>query len=316
MTRANRPYILPKRILLPAAVIPSYPPSPAARVWGGSVRSIMRIETIKREARGIALAVLLVAGTTLVADGLVYFLGIRRGSVIYLLAVLVSGWRFGLWPAIVAAVTGVLGSGFLFYTPASQRSEWLDLALFLIVALVASHVANSMKQQTELARKREKEISDLYAFSRRLAVAPSAADIHRRHRGAPREPGPAQGRPVRGRAARSRDRHRSRRSRPSAGALHAAIAEIQEGRTTSRPSLTDGAGDIWLVRRVSGKNREPSVSSPSTSAACRRKRSRRSGSGSQRWVWRMQPPRSSGLMWRASSMTPRCARRPSCCAKR
>ena len=139
----------------------------------------MRIETIKREARGIALAVLLVAGTTLVADGLVYFLGIRRGSVIYLLAVLVSGWRFGLWPAIVAAVTGVLGSGFLFYTPASQRSEWLDLALFLIVALVASHVANSMKQQTELARKREKEMTDLYAFSRRLAAAPSAAEIYR-----------------------------------------------------------------------------------------------------------------------------------------
>ena len=35
-----------------------------------------------------------------------------------------------------------------------------------------------MKQQTELARKRENEMSDLYAFSRRLAAAPSAADIY------------------------------------------------------------------------------------------------------------------------------------------
>ncbi len=158
----------------------------------------MRIETIKREARGIALAVLLVAGTTLVADGLVYFLGIRRGSVIYLLAVLVSGWRFGLWPAIVAAVTGVLGSGFLFYTPTSQRSEWLDLALFLIVALVASHVANSMKQQTELARKREKEMTDLYAFSRRLGGRALRGRNLPRDRGSPHHPCPAQGGAVRG----------------------------------------------------------------------------------------------------------------------
>src|SRR6266700_2725874 len=139
----------------------------------------MRIETIKREVRGVVLALLLIGATTILADGLVHYLGIRRGSVVYLLAVLISGWQFGLLPALFAAVASVLGSAFLFYTPASQPSEILDLTLFLIVALVASHVANSMKQQTELARKREKEMSELYVFSRRLAAAPTAADIHR-----------------------------------------------------------------------------------------------------------------------------------------
>ena len=49
----------------------------------------------------------------------------------------------------------------------------------MVVAVVTSHLANSMKQQTEIARKREKEMGDLYAFSRRLAAAPSAADIYR-----------------------------------------------------------------------------------------------------------------------------------------
>ena len=48
----------------------------------------------------------------------------------------------------------------------------------MVVAVVTSHLANSMKQQTEIARKREKEMSDLYAFSRRLAAASSAADIY------------------------------------------------------------------------------------------------------------------------------------------
>ncbi len=141
----------------------------------------MRIETIKREARGIALALLLVAATTLTVNALVEYLGIRRGSVIFLLAVLVSGWRFGLVPALVAAVAGVAGfqRRSVFFADHAAAPELLDLALFLIVALVASHVANSMKRQTEIAKKREKEMSDLYGFSRSLAAARSAAEIYR-----------------------------------------------------------------------------------------------------------------------------------------
>jgi hypothetical protein len=47
-----------------------------------------------------------------------------------------------------------------------------------VVAVVTSHLANSMKTQTEIARKREMEMSNLYAFSRRLASSSSAADIY------------------------------------------------------------------------------------------------------------------------------------------
>jgi two-component system sensor histidine kinase KdpD len=139
---------------------------------------MIRMETIRRQARDIGIALLLIAVTTVVAYTMVNYLGIRRGSVVYMLAVLLAGWHLGLVPALVAAIAGVVCSGLMFYTSA-QPSELLDLSVFLIVALVASHVANSMKQQTELARKRENEMSDLYAFSRRLAAAPSAADIYR-----------------------------------------------------------------------------------------------------------------------------------------
>ncbi len=210
----------------------------------------MRLETIKREARGIVLALLLVGATTLIAHLLVEYLGIRRGSVIYLLAVLVSGWRFGLLPAMVAAVAGVLGSGILFYTPNTQRSELLDLALFLIVALVASHVANSMKRQTEIARKRENEMSDLYAFSRSLAAAPSAAEIYRAiedhltiH---------AQRKVVlfgTGSVDAGDDK-------PSDAAVpaqvRAAIADVQRGHSVEA-NVTDETGNVWHVRRVSQK---------------------------------------------------------------
>jgi two-component system sensor histidine kinase KdpD len=215
----------------------------------------MRIEAIKRELRGVVLALLLVAATTLVANALVTFLGIRRGSVIYLLAVLVSGWRFGLVPAMAAAVAGVLFSAYLYYTPlntpVTQRSELLDLALFLIVALVASHVANSMKRQTELARKREKEMTDLYAFSRRLAAAPSAAEIYR-----------------------AIEDHLSTHAQrkvvlfgtgsPDAGEdgqpgdtavpdrVRAAIADVQRG-LSIEANVNDDTGNVWHVRRVSQK---------------------------------------------------------------
>jgi two-component system sensor histidine kinase KdpD len=210
----------------------------------------MRIETIKREVRGIVLALLLVAATTLVVHSLVEFAGIRRGSVIYLLAVLVSGWRFGLLPAMTAAAAGVLSSAYLFYSPNNQRSEFLDLALFLVVALVASHVANSMKRQTELARKREKEMTDLYAFSRRLAAAPAAAEIYRAIED-------------------HLTTHAQRKvvlfgaGSPEAGEdppgdaavpdqVRATIADVQRGRSVEA-NVTDATGNVWHVRRVSQK---------------------------------------------------------------
>ncbi len=210
----------------------------------------MRIETIKREVRGVFLALLLVAATSLVVNLLVEYAGIRRGSVIYLLAVLVSGWRFGLLPAIAAAIVGVLGSGYLFYSPNNQRSEYLDLALFLIVALVASHVANSMKRQTELARKREKEMGDLYAFSRRLAAAPSAAEIYRAiedhlttH---------AQRKVVLFGAGSPDADAKSSGDAAVPGQVRVAIADVQRGHSVEA-NVTDDTGNVWHVRRVSQK---------------------------------------------------------------
>src|SRR5690349_22417614 len=133
-------------------------------------RSTLRLEMIGRELRGIALALLMVAATTVVAWALIRYLDVRRGSPIYLIPVLLAGWHLGLVPALVAAVAGVLWSGYFFFSPfysyyLARPNEILNLLLFMVVAVVTSHLANSMKQQTELARKREQETKDLYAFS-------------------------------------------------------------------------------------------------------------------------------------------------------
>ncbi len=136
---------------------------------------------VRRELRGIIIALLLVAATTIVAYALVRLLGIRRGSALYLIPVLIAGMRLGVIPALVAAFAGVIGSGYLFLAPNflfNRPIEMINLALFTAVAIVVSHLANSMKRQTELAQTRERQMGELYVFSRRLAAAASGADIY------------------------------------------------------------------------------------------------------------------------------------------
>jgi two-component system, OmpR family, sensor histidine kinase KdpD len=211
------------------------------------------MEAVRRELRGIAIALVMVAATTLVAYALIQSLDVRRGSVIYLLPVLLAGWHLGLVPALVAAVAGVLWSGYFFFSPyysfyLSRPNEILNLVLFMVVAVVTSHLANSMKRQTEIARKREKEMSDLYAFSRRLSAAPSAADIYlaiEEHLA-----NLVQRKVVLFGAGSGGN------TNPDQSGLtqrvHCAIADVQAGRTLAT-TVDDAAGDIWLVRRVSEK---------------------------------------------------------------
>ncbi|MFL6832902.1 MAG: DUF4118 domain-containing protein [Xanthobacteraceae bacterium] len=212
------------------------------------------MDRVRRELRGSVLALAMVAVTTVVVYALTQSLEVRRGSAVYLLPVLLAGWHLGLIPALVAAVAGVLWSGYFFFSPyysfyLARPNEIVNLLLFMVVAVVTSHLANSMKRQKELAQRREKEVGDLYAFSRRLAAASSAADIYlaiEQHLASL-----VQRKVVLFGAASDRD------AKAEHGALSQrvrdAIAEVQAGRTLAT-IVDDGAGDIWLVRRVSQKN--------------------------------------------------------------
>src|SRR5207244_543571 len=212
------------------------------------------MERVRRELRGSVIALAMVAVTTVVVYGLTQSLEVRRGSVIYLLPVLLAGWHLGLIPALVAAVAGVLWSGYFFFSPyysfyLSRPNEILNLLLFMVVAGVTSHLANSMKQQTEIARKREKEMGDLYAFSRRLAVASSAADIHR---AIEEHLANLVQRTVVLFGAGGRQASQSEAA-PLRERVHSAIAQVQAGRIPAT-TVDDGDGDIWLIRRVSQEN--------------------------------------------------------------
>src|SRR5262249_11489115 len=223
---------------------------------GAGGRSVVGMDAVRRELRGSAIALVMVAVTTLVVYALTQSLEVRRGSVIYLLPVLLAGWHLGLIPALVAAVAGVLWSGYFFFLPDFSffiplTNQILNLVLFMGVAGVTSHLANSMKTQTEIARKREKEMGDLYAFSRRLAGASSAADIYlaiEQHLASL-----VQRKVVLFGTGSGGDRDAKFDQSASSQRVHVVIAESQAGPTLAT-TVDDGAGDIWLIRRVSQKN--------------------------------------------------------------
>src|SRR6266704_70916 len=72
-------------------------------VAGAGGWSVVGMDAVRRELRGSAIALVMVAVTTVVVYALTQSLEVRRGSVIYLLPVLLAGWHLGLIPALVAA---------------------------------------------------------------------------------------------------------------------------------------------------------------------------------------------------------------------
>jgi two-component system, OmpR family, sensor histidine kinase KdpD len=146
------------------------------------VQSPLKFSIMQRELRGIPIALLLIAVTTVVLLLARQYLGILRGSMVYLVPVMIAGYQLGVIPALVTAVAGVILSGYIYFAPlhsfkVASPTEALNLLLFMVVAVVISHLSSQAKRHTTIARKREREMSDLYAFSRRLAAAQNASEI-------------------------------------------------------------------------------------------------------------------------------------------
>ncbi|HEY2534939.1 MAG TPA: DUF4118 domain-containing protein, partial [Xanthobacteraceae bacterium] len=204
---------------------------------------------MRRELRGIGMALLLVAATTAVSVLLRAYFHIHRGSDLYLVPVMLLGYNYGVVPALVAAVSGVVISGYVFFAQLysfrlESPQEALYFVLFTIVAVVVSRLSSQAKRHVTIARKREREMSDLYAFSRRLAAAPSAAAIFI--------------------AIQNHLSNLVQRKAVLLGAAEAGNAEHVpervrarvpsiEGDAAPEQTIDDGNGGIWLVRRVSPK---------------------------------------------------------------
>ena len=100
----------------------------------------------------------------------------------YLVPVIIAATRWGIWPATLASIASMAEADFFFFPPifsfqVDDPQEVVDLLLFLVVALVSSNLASRLRHETETLRRRERDIHNLYGFSRRLAACFTASEL-------------------------------------------------------------------------------------------------------------------------------------------
>jgi two-component system sensor histidine kinase KdpD len=210
-------------------------------------------------AAGVMGALGLVTAVTLILEVVKEFIELPPIAITYLIPVLFAAIRWGFLSAMVTTLAGGFCSAFFFYKPThtiyvEDPARRLSLMIFAIVAVVAAHLAVRMRREAEIVRKREKEISDLYAFSRRLAAGHSASDIFdaiQKHlstvvgrKVALFEPR----RPVEGKSNPIGESDVPQNVRDAVTAVIAGKTEVAAGM-----AIADDQGDLWLVRAVSRK---------------------------------------------------------------
>jgi K+-sensing histidine kinase KdpD len=223
----------------------------------------VNFDRIREELRHILLTLIMVAVVTVCVYFLIVETGLGHGSVVYLLPVMFAATRWGIVPAVFAAVCGVLMSAFFFFPPLytfriADPHEVINLTLFIFVAVVVSHLATRLKRQLEVSRQREIDLRDLYAFSRRLAVAFDVSDIHAAiedHLAAV-----MQRKIVLFSTAREASASGGRRAGVTVPErVRADVADVASGRrdpANSAVTVTTEGGDVWLIRAVSPKSSE------------------------------------------------------------
>ena len=220
------------------------------------------LDRLRKELRGILLTLAMVAIVTAVIYFVIVETGLGHASVVYVIPVIIAATRWGIVSAIFAAVCGVLASAFFFYPPLysfriKDPHEVINLILFIFVAVVVSQLATRLKRQLETARQREIDLRDLYAFSRRLAVAFDVSDIH-----AAIEDHLAtvmQRKVVLFAGTRDATAASGRRAGVTVPEpVLAEVVEVASGRreANSGVTVTAASGDVWLVRAVSTKGSE------------------------------------------------------------
>ncbi|WP_052003178.1 DUF4118 domain-containing protein [Microvirga sp. BSC39] len=117
-------------------------------------------------------AVVIAAGVGL---ALIALVPLPNVSMVFLLAVLFSAARFGIWPALFSSGLSFLAYNYFFIVPRQSLSvaephELLALFVFLAAAVLTSTIAGRARDQARRAAERAVASRRLYKFARRLSA--------------------------------------------------------------------------------------------------------------------------------------------------
>jgi two-component system sensor histidine kinase KdpD len=129
-------------------------------------------------AGGLALAGLGLAFCTGLAFVLVRQLDVPDAAIVYLLPVVAVGMAYGSWLAIGTSIAAFLIYDFFFVQPlytfsTASSEEWLDLLLFLVVAIAIGRLSAMQAQRRREAELRTAEARAMFAISRDIGNAAS-----------------------------------------------------------------------------------------------------------------------------------------------
>lgn len=129
-----------------------------------------------------ALALLLVAGATLVGLAIAPRWGNAPVVLLYLPAVLAAALYGGWWPSLVASVASSLAYNYYFTAPyrtlfIHSGADIATVALLFVVGLVTSKLAGSLRDQARLAAAHAERNATIAGLARQLLSCASEAEI-------------------------------------------------------------------------------------------------------------------------------------------
>jgi len=135
-----------------------------------------------RSVAGWAMAALLLLAATLCSAMLDAYVSLTSQAMIYVLAVVIAAYKLDWVPSAVSAVAAVTALNFFFVPPrwtfeVESQEHFIALAVMLVVALVISHLAASLRRESRHAAASEQRARQLQALASSLADASTPADI-------------------------------------------------------------------------------------------------------------------------------------------
>ena len=137
---------------------------------------------VRTSLTDLVFPLLMVGATSLVLAVVARYASFELHSTLYLIPVIISAVRWGIRSAVVAALASVAVFDFFFLTPfysfsIAEPSEVVDLAMFLVVALVTGNLAAALRREADRLRRRERDVHNLHLLSRRLALCSTDIDL-------------------------------------------------------------------------------------------------------------------------------------------
>ena len=142
--------------------------------WLGMGNGQSEFPSGKPRQRGYFMGLAVVLICTFIAWGMSGRFELSNIVMVYLLGVVVVAVRYGRGPSVLASVLGVAAFDFFFVPPyftfaVSDTQYVVTFGVMLVVGLVISKLAASMRLQARVAAHRERRTAALYAMSRELA---------------------------------------------------------------------------------------------------------------------------------------------------